>query len=278
MGSAGPAELARGRKTCRGRLYGGWDPRSGLRLASPRDMARNVAEIMNRELLAVRSETSLLEVRDLLQSFRVGAVPVVDDANRPIGVVSLRDLFDAKGLAGERMSKPAICVDASTTIDHAARQLARTDRHHLVVVDGAGVAVGMLSTLDLLRAVLGLPTHHPAAFPHWDEATEVAWTDDWPLDEQGCSQAPDAPGFLLIVGGAPGERDAVVYTEPCPSVRARVLELISVGSTPPSTFLPHLSRGGLRFRAAAVSDASAQERIAALLRDRLDHIPPPGAT
>ena len=241
-------------------------------------MACTVGEIMNRELLAVRAETPLLEVRDLLRSFRIGAVPVVDDTYRPIGVVSLRDLFDAQGLAGERMSKPAICVDASTAIDHAARQLARTDRHHLVVVDGAGAAVGMLSSLDLLRAVLGLPTHHPDAFPHWDEATEVAWTDDWPLDQQGCGHAPDAAGFLLIVDGAPGERDAVIYTEPCPSVRARVLELISVGSTPPSTLRPHLARGSLRFRAAAVSDVSAQERIAALLRDRLDHIPPPGAT
>jgi CBS domain-containing protein len=241
-------------------------------------VARTVDEIMNREVLAVRSDTPVRQVRDLFRAFAVGAVPVVDDAQRPCGFLSLRDVLEAEGTAGQRMTKPAMCVATSATIDQAARQLASTGRHHLVVVDGAGVAVGMLSTLDLLRGVMGLPTRHPAAFPHWDEATQVRWTDDWPLDEQGCANAPDVPGILLIVTGGPGERDAVVWTEPCASVRARALELFSSPSTRPQSLLRHLSRPGLRFRAAVVFDESARQRIAAILRDRLDHVPPPGAT
>jgi hypothetical protein len=148
----------------------------------------------------------------------------------------------------------------------------------MVVVDGAGVAVGMLSTLDLLRAVLGMPTRHPVAFPHWDEATQVSWTDDWPLDEPGCANAPDVPGFLLIVSGGPGQRDAVVWTELCPSIRARALEVVSLPAEQPPALACQLGRSGLRFRAASVSDESSQQRIAALLRDRLDHVPAPGAT
>jgi hypothetical protein len=136
----------------------------------------------------------------------------------------------------------------------------------------------MLSTLDLLRSLLGLPTHHPVAFPHWDETTQVSWSDDWPLDELGCANAPDAPGFVLIVSGGPGERDAVVWTEPCTSIRARALELASHPSTWPPALEGHLSRPGLRFRAAVVVDESMRQRIAALLRDRLDHVPPQGAT
>ncbi len=242
-------------------------------------MARTVDEIMNRELLAVQPDTPTRELRELVRSFRVGAVPVTDDTGRPLGVVSLRDLLDAEGgAAGERMSKPAMCVATSATIDKAARQLAATDRHHLVVVDGAGVAVGMLSTLDLLRGVLGMPTRHPTAFPHWDEATEVSWSDDWPLDEQGCASAPDAPGFMLIVSGSPGERDAVIWTEPCSSIRARAFEFVSSPSKWPPSLAHHLSRAGLRFRAAVVFDDLSRQRIAALLRDRFDHIPPQGAT
>jgi CBS domain-containing protein len=241
-------------------------------------MPRTVDEIMNRELLAVGPNTPVREVRGLLQSYVVGAVPVIDDANRPLGVISLRDVLESDGTAGERMTKPAMCISNSTMIDHAAHQLARSDRHHLVVVDGAGAAVGMLSTLDLLRALLGLPTGHPAAFPHWDETTEVSWTDDRAFDVEGCATAPDVPGFLLIVSGIPGARDAIVWTEPCDSVRARAIELVSEPSTRPPPLQHHMSAPGLRFRAAAVWDEAARERIAALLRDRLENAPPPGAT
>lgn len=241
-------------------------------------MARTVDEIMNRELLAVGPETPAREVRELIRSFRIGAVPVIDEAQRPLGVISLRDLFNAEGTAQERMTKPAMCVATSATIDKAARQLAATDRHHLVVVDGAGAAVGMLSTLDLLRGVLGMPTRHPVAFPHWDDATQVSWSDDFPLDELGCTNAPDAPGFVLVVSGGPGERDAVVWTEPCANIRARAIELVSLPSTWPPSLEVQLSRPGLRFRAAIVVDELARQRITALLRDRFDHIPPQGGT
>jgi CBS domain-containing protein len=241
-------------------------------------MPRTVDEIMNREVLAVRPDTPVREVRELLRSFKVGAVPVVDDARLPLGVLSLRDVLETEGTAGGRMTKPAMCVATSTTIDHAARQLARTDRHHLVVVDGAGAAVGMLSTLDLLRALQGMPARHPAAFPHWDETTQVSWTDDCPFDEEGCATAPDVPGFLLIVSGVPGERDAVIWTEPCDNVRARAIELLSQPSKRPTSLLHDMAAPGLRFRAAAVLDQSSRQRIAALLRDRLKNTPPPGAT
>jgi hypothetical protein len=39
-----------------------------------------------------------------------------------------------------------------------------------------------------------------------------------------------------------------------------------------------LALSGLRFRAASVRDEVDRARIAALLRDRLDHVPPVGAT
>jgi len=241
-------------------------------------MPRTVDEVMNRELLAVQPNTEAHELRQLMRSFHVGAVPVLDESGRPLGVVSMRDLLESEGAAADRMTRPAMCVSISATIDKAARQLAATDRHHMVVVDGAGVAVGMLSTLDLLRGLLGMPTRHPIAFPHWDEATQVSWSDDWSLDEQGCASAPDAPGFVLVVRGGPGERDSVVWTEPCSSIRARATELVSEPSTWPPPLAAHLSRSGLRFRAAVVFDELARQRIAALLQDRLDHVPPQGGT
>ena len=114
-------------------------------------MARTVQEIMNRELFGVRPELPLAEARGFFRSLHVGAAPVLDEARRPLGVLSVRDVLDGDGTAGERMTKPAICVGVSTSIEEAARRLAQTSMHHLIVVDGGGTAVGIVSTLDVAR-------------------------------------------------------------------------------------------------------------------------------
>jgi hypothetical protein len=242
-------------------------------------MARTLREIINPELLAVRPDLPAREVRNLLRAFAVTAVPVVDDARKPLGVLSLRDLVEnAEGTASGRMSKPAVCTHDSTTIESAARHLANTDMHHLVVVDGIGTVVGMLSSMDLLRGLLGMPARHPAAFPHWDKETQVRWTDEWLLDEHGCAQAPRAAGVLVLISGAAGQSDAMVWAEECADVRARALDLVSRPEGQDPAVRNCLERPGLRARAAAVEDESSRQRIVGLLRDRIRHTPPPGAT
>jgi CBS domain-containing protein len=242
-------------------------------------MPRTAQDIMNRELLGVRPDLPVHEARELLRSFRIGAAPVLDDARRPVGVVSLRDLLDSGGTARDRMSAPAICISVSAPIDAAARQLARADMHHLVVVDGTGAAVGMLSTLDVLRALVDVPTRHPQTFPHWDEATGTCWTDDWPLDEEYVAYAPAATGVLALTTGRLGERNEVLWVEACDDLRARVLRLASSAAAEETTRLRRvLETPGLRFRTVTVGNASAQNRIINVLQDRIDHAPPRGAT
>jgi hypothetical protein len=241
-------------------------------------MARTVQEIMNKELLAVHPDVPVSEVRALLRSFGVGATPVLDESRRPLGMISIRDVVDLDGTVRERMSRPAFCVGSSTLIEEAARRLAATEMHHLVVVDGSGAAVGIVSTLDLLRALLGMPTRHPATFPHWDAETEASWTDDWALDLEAVSRAPDGPGVLVLVRGGAGEPETLVWAEPCSNVRLRTIELMKSPPRESPALARVLALRGLRFRATAAADDDARTRIVARLRDRLEHMPPPGAT
>jgi hypothetical protein len=241
-------------------------------------MARTVQEIMNRELLAVRPDLPISDVRDLLRSFGVGAAPVLDEARRPLGIVSVRDLLEGGGAACDHMTRPVIGVDASTPVEEAARRLARSDMHHLIVVDDNGVAVGMLSSLDLLRGVLGMPAHHPDTFPHWDDSTRVSWTDDWAFEEENFAHAPDAPGVLALVRASAGEQDEIVWVEACANTRERLVELNDDSTLHPPSLTRVLAFRGLRFRAASVREEPMSTRIVKLLRDRLDHLPPPGAT
>ncbi len=55
---------------------------------------RLVADVMNRELRSVRTDTDQEEVARLLQAADLLAVPVVDDEGRPLGLVTVDDAMD----------------------------------------------------------------------------------------------------------------------------------------------------------------------------------------
>ncbi len=123
---------------------------------------KTVRDIMNAKLLYIsQGERPSLARRHILK-FGVTAVPVLDETHRPVGVVSLRDLQRTD----DEVQPPSVVATVKETdsIEEGAKKLAATDFHHLVVVDAKGVAVGLLSSFDFLRALLGLQPRHPTAF------------------------------------------------------------------------------------------------------------------
>jgi CBS domain-containing protein len=124
-----------------------------------------VSEIMNPKLLYIQEGDRLTLARAKILEFGVTAVPVLDEAHRPVGVVSLRDL--ARGDEHITATVPAIVVREDAPIEEGALALATGSVHHLVVVDGEGAAVGMVSAVDFVRAFLGLPSIHPEPFAHY---------------------------------------------------------------------------------------------------------------
>ena len=126
-------------------------------------MSKTVADIMNAKLLYIRDGDRVALARRHIIDFGVTAVPVLDETHRPVGVVSLRDLAREDGDRFEPSGVVAT-VKATATIEEGAKQLGESEYHHLVVVDDKGVAVGMVSSLDFLRALVGLPPRHPEKF------------------------------------------------------------------------------------------------------------------
>ncbi len=125
-------------------------------------MARTVAEIMNPKLLYIGEGAPLSLARAKIVEFGVTAIPVLDECHRPIGVVSLRDFARDEGRVEPTGDVHTVRSDAS--VDDGAHKLAELDVHHLVVIDNRGVAVGMVSALDFVRASIGAPPRHPASF------------------------------------------------------------------------------------------------------------------
>ena len=136
-----------------------------------------VTDVMSRQSFSVRATTSLREVVDLMSTYDLGALPVIDTDGRPVGVVSASDLLAREeaimplprppwaspgGLvgrdgtriatrAGDIMSSPALTISVDAPIAFAARRLQEGRVRQLVAVDDQGQVRGMVSRSDLLR-------------------------------------------------------------------------------------------------------------------------------
>jgi CBS-domain-containing membrane protein len=125
-------------------------------------MSATVREFMNSQMVYINDRTRPEIALQSILDFGITAVPVLDDDERPVGVVSLRDLVNPRK-EGMRVTEAVATVGVEETIEGAARRLAEAGVHHLVVLDVAGRAVGMLSAIDIVRALMGLQPKHPQA-------------------------------------------------------------------------------------------------------------------
>jgi len=127
-------------------------------------MNATVKDVMTAQVVAVKRSASFKEMAALLRRFRVSALPVVDDDEKVIGVVSEADLLArAQGVwgegfppgsggfrgvvppgqqglnAGDLMTHPAVTVRPEDSVAQAARLLYTLGVKRLPVVNaGAG--------------------------------------------------------------------------------------------------------------------------------------------
>jgi CBS domain-containing protein len=234
-------------------------------------MAIRVREIMNREVFQARPADSVEQTLDGLLAMGITGAPVTDEKGRPLGVVSLRDLLTGKegATAAERMTAPAVVVRADAPIADAASLIAHSGYRRLPVIDDEGRVIGMVSVLDVLRALLGLPAVHPSAFPHFDLQTGLSWSDDAPLAPENVDVAPEGPGCLALVYGGAGSPESVVWVESPNNVRTRLIDMLSLPQDSPELTRLLERRDHLRFRTASVADPELREKVKARLRARV---------
>jgi CBS-domain-containing membrane protein len=128
--------------------------------ADPSWQSSTVAEAMSTKPFCVRGDVELAEVAARLRADGIGGAPVVDDAGRPIGIVSKADLRaeEMGKRPGNRqvrdvMKKGAPSVSDRAPLVDAIRLMADQGAQRVVVVDVEGLLVGVLSTLDVLNTL-----------------------------------------------------------------------------------------------------------------------------
>ncbi len=121
-----------------------------------------VGEAMNPGVLTCLPITPLRTVARMMARHRVHAIVVfgTDDRLHPWGVISDLDLVEAIGThanAGAVAASPVVTVTSDLTLLHAAKLLAENETSHLLVINDAGLPIGVLSTLDIARAFAAEP-------------------------------------------------------------------------------------------------------------------------
>ncbi|RAJ59988.1 BON domain-containing protein [Streptomyces sp. Amel2xB2] len=140
---------------------------------------RTVNDLMTRAVVRVRDDATFKKIARVMADNDVTALPVVDEDEHPVGVVSEADLVgkqagqpDPAGLlpahgpragsrtpgeaatADELMTSPAVVARPEWNVVEAARVMADGHVKRLPVVNEAGRLVGILSRADLLRVFL----------------------------------------------------------------------------------------------------------------------------
>jgi len=122
-----------------------------------------VSDLMTREPQSIRGDATIREAIAFMADKGATAAPVINDAGRAIGVLSLSDLVSAirdHGIedttffnmqASEFMTPFVFFVNSETPVHTVVADLLDCRIHQMYVADDDGVLVGVLSTADLLR-------------------------------------------------------------------------------------------------------------------------------
>ncbi len=122
-----------------------------------REMAL-VKDVMTSPVITVDESASVREVASLMDQHKVGCIIVTGKDEKPLGIVTERDLVTrvlAKNLqlsnltAKEVMTSPLITVDPDETLSEAARRMSQLNIRRLGVMY-KGSLIGIISSKDIL--------------------------------------------------------------------------------------------------------------------------------
>ncbi len=137
------------------------------------------SEVMTKDVITVKKDADIHEVSRLLSENRISGLPVVDNENRVIGIITEADVLSMAGMKrghtfkdiirhilgeplperkeGERvedvMTSPSITATPNADIREVAGILNEKRIKRLPVIDEEGKLVGIISRADIVRAM-----------------------------------------------------------------------------------------------------------------------------
>jgi len=127
-------------------------------------MSLKAKDIMTRLVVTARADLPLDELVRIMRERELSGLPVVRPEGRLVGFVAQDDVFlrrsgsDRVGAAApatteEVMVRQVITAREETTVSELAALMCRHRIHRLPVCDGEGQVLGIVSSMDICRAI-----------------------------------------------------------------------------------------------------------------------------
>ncbi|MBF0218950.1 MAG: CBS domain-containing protein [Gammaproteobacteria bacterium] len=146
---------------------------SAYRRMLPEDLERgpliHAAQIMSHPVISVQQSDPVADAWRVLRQRGIHQAPVLDEAQRLVGVVNERDLLTAIDIDGDRiletlkrqvrdvMTSPVVAAATVTDIRRIAAVMLEGGFSAIPILNDKGRIVGIISRTDVLRAVMTDP-------------------------------------------------------------------------------------------------------------------------
>jgi len=119
-------------------------------------------DIMTKEVLSIKPATSIIEAIDTLLENKISGLPVVDDEQNLVGIVSEKDLLhilfkdniNVGDTVEEYMSKKVNHFTDEASVYDICGFFLQSNNRRVPIVNQEGQLVGVVSRRDVLKVVL----------------------------------------------------------------------------------------------------------------------------
>ena len=120
-----------------------------------------VKALSNRKCYTINSSASVQDTANKLTKFNIGAMPVIDDANGVVGIISERDIsrflsiekFDLNKKISEIMTKNTISCDLKISVSELMETMTNKKIRHMPIID-QNKLVGIVSIGDVVNHII----------------------------------------------------------------------------------------------------------------------------
>jgi CBS domain-containing protein len=118
------------------------------------------SDVMVKDVVTVLESAPLKEVARVLSDKNITGAPVVNSVGALVGVISETDIIRksnsigawSPSTAGQIMTRPAVTVSPSDTLQRVSELMFNRRIHRVVVAEGNQIQ-GIITTMDILRTI-----------------------------------------------------------------------------------------------------------------------------
>lgn len=123
-------------------------------------MSLLASDVMINDVVVVKESTPLKEVARIFSDRKITGAPVINAGGELVGVISETDIIRkstsigawSPSTAGQIMTKPPVAVPPDTTLQRVCELMYNRRIHRVVVSEGSQIK-GIITTMDILRAI-----------------------------------------------------------------------------------------------------------------------------